>query len=373
MLPSLLDYASIIENERSIGQLTEQGYREQREIAERIYHDFPELFSMSNEKKPIVLQSTHKKRTKDSLMAFLGRLEELDPSILERREIVFGEDHHCDPLLRFFDGCVALRRYVKDHPWKPAIEQAVFNASAKQQIKKIMERIFAKEFVGELEERVQIKLARSFYHLCQLDANLDKHDIENGFCSVFVNDDEMAPFVWEEDASDFFSKGFAGEDNVITQNAACVLLGDFVQSTQRAIAETNTAPVGNFRFGHSETMIPFVVHLGLFRKDSIEDMLNRPTEREFRTSEISPMSANIQWILYKCPAEQYRARMRHNETDVAFPIPGCSDASSCAWETVKNFYEREGRACDATVWEKQICKETNMAAIDSDERKLKFP
>jgi hypothetical protein len=255
---------------------------------------------------------------------------------------------------------------VKKEPWRATIEQAVWNKTTKQSIRNFLERIFTIDLVNQLDAGTQIEMARTFYHLCQLDANLDKDNAKQRFCSLFAQIDEIEPFNWEEDAKNYFIRGPAGVDNGISQAIACLLLADFIATTDLASKALDTAPIANLRFAHAETIMPFLVHLGLYRKDSIDDLLRRKEQRTFRTSVMSPMAANVQWVLYECPDQQYRVRMRHNEQDIAFPIPECNNRSTCEWEIVKGYYERDKRTCDETTWETQICQGVSCAATGMD-------
>lgn len=364
-LPELLRDERFIEKPYLVGQLTGQGQIEQREIAERMYRAFPELFALSTVSKPLVLQSTHVQRTKDSLRAFLERLVELQPSLGKHANITFGEAELCDPTLRFFDGCQEYKKYVKKHFWKSSLKQAVWDEKTKRHIQNILQRVFTSSFVKALDDKAQVQIVRNFYHLCQLDADVDRVNAKNRFCSLFISADEIEPFVWEEDAVNYFAKGFAGEDHAISYRVACPLLADFIATADQAIAQPSQAPIANLRFAHAETIIPFLVNLGLNREDTVDDMLHRPLQRKFRTSNVSPMAANVQWILYECEDNRYRVRMRHNEKDVAFPIPGCEDPSQCDWQVVKSFYENDGRTCSESTWETKICKGTSCRVMTS--------
>jgi len=79
-----------------------------------------------------------------------------------------------------------------------------------------------------------------------------------------------------------------------------------------------SASGASFYFGHSGTILPLYVALGLFRDhqpltaetddDELDPVFSSPSsvsefiddERQFRMSRIDPMSANIAFILYDC-------------------------------------------------------------------------
>ncbi len=354
-LVTFLDKARLA-NSHNLGKLTEQGRQEHRGIAERMYKNFPELFSQTPHHKIITLRNTHIQRTKDSLDAFLGRLSEFEPSLLQRTQISSTQSHECDPLLRFFDNCNAYERYVSEHSWAPQVKDAVWGAAAQRQILEFLSRIFSDEFINELGTKKQKQLAHNIYSLCQLEADVDQTKIKTGFCSFFTTDSLLEYFSWEEDAATYFSKGFAGKSGHIAHRIACPLVADFIAATDRAINDPAHAPIADLRFAHAETIMPFLVQIGLYHEDSIETMLTKPEQRKFRTAAVAPMAANVQWILYQCADNKYKIRMLHNEKNIPFAIPGCENSSSCEWSMVKNYLLSNKLACDKKTWEKDICQ-----------------
>ena len=61
-----------------------------------------------------------------------------------------------------------------------------------------------------------------------------------------------------------------------------------------------------FYFGHSATVVPLITAVGLFRDSRPLTADLRPSDRQFRTSRIDPMSANVAFALYDCAACQGR-------------------------------------------------------------------
>jgi hypothetical protein len=164
----------------------------------------------------------------------------------------------------------------------------------------------------------------------------------------------MEPFNLEDDAHDYVIKGPIENAGGISHKIACPLVKEFIDSTDNAINNKQNTRAAIFRFAHAETILPFLMELGLFQNDSLNDILYKPKTRQFRSAYISPMAANLQWIVYRCPNEQYQIRMRHNEKDIAFPIPGC-DKDSCAFDKIKKFYEERNSTCDEETWANDIC------------------
>lgn len=66
--------------------------------------------------------------------------------------------------------------------------------------------------------------------------------------------------------------------------------------------------IGQFAFGHAETLGPLYTALGLFNdtEPPRADNFHKLDSRTFRSSLILPFAANLQLILYECePQEQY--------------------------------------------------------------------
>jgi multiple inositol-polyphosphate phosphatase/2,3-bisphosphoglycerate 3-phosphatase len=353
-MSDLIKEYTFIEHRDALGQLTDQGIKELQSISERMYENFSTLFTDASPNKPLIFQSTYVRRTKDSLQAFLDTLISAQPNLLERSQMIFGDK--ADPLLRFFNNCNSYQQYLDDGFWRPIVENTIWNRENLFHISRFLERIFHKEFLLQLDDKAKISLVRNFYHLCQLEENIDHHGA-HPFCAFFAFREEIEPFNWEDDANTYFKKGPAG-DHSLPYDIACLLLNDFITAGDQAIIEPNTAPIANFRFAHEETIAPFLVLLGLYQHVTIDDVLNHPEQRPFRINQIAPMAANLQWILYQCPREQYIVHMRHNEVNIPFPIPACSDQLACDWNEVKRFYET--RSCDRATWENEICHNDEM-------------
>ncbi len=166
---ALLEKAKKMESTEALGQLTDQGRNEHRGIGERMFSNFRDLFLKSPVDKPIMVESTYVKRTKESLQAFLNGLTNLDPRLLDRVKISAPEKGVCNPNLRFFDSCNAYVDYLEvKQPWKQAVSDAIWTPDAKAQVKKVLSQIFSRDFVNKLDDKEQIGMVRNIYNLCQL-------------------------------------------------------------------------------------------------------------------------------------------------------------------------------------------------------------
>ena len=131
---------------------------------------------------------------------------------------------------------------------------------------------------------------------------------------------------------------------------------------------------GIFKFGHSESLVPLMSLLGLFKDDKEfrADNFNEMGSRKFRATRISPFSANIAFILHKCDndfngsevdeeskmSQQYKLQLILNERPETFPF--CDD-ELCPYSTVRQTYQKYIDKCDID----KLC-ELN-ASLEKDE------
>ena len=111
-----------------------------------------------------------------------------------------------------------------------------------------------------------------------------------------------------------------------------------------------------FQFGHSETVVQVFTALGLFKDQNplLATNMLQMRDREFRTSKISPYSANIVFVLYACEEMRHAddkdrdvkawvMRILVNEKPVR--IPACN-AEQCLYSVVKEYYHDLMDDCD---------------------------
>lgn len=84
--------------------------------------------------------------------------------------------------------------------------------------------------------------------------------------------------------------------NLLRCNSICVIY------CRQASKNENGSPVGTYYFGHSETILPAIVKLNLYRDeeplkhDNFEKLKDN---RKWRTSQLSPFAANLIAVLFK--------------------------------------------------------------------------
>lgn len=112
-----------------------------------------------------------------------------------------------------------------------------------------------------------IGVAADVFELCQIDAVV-RGDLTR-FCSLFQGHVPlMRKLELMHDTGDWFKKGPGGDD--VTTGMACVLLEDFFEAADNALA--GTGPVAAFRFAHAESVIPFLSLLNLYAEPGLPSL-----------------------------------------------------------------------------------------------------
>ena len=116
-----------------------------------------------------------------------------------------------------------------------------------------------------------------------------------------------------------------------------------------------------FRFGHSETLLPLLCLLGLYKDDVPlrADNFAQQKTRQFRAGYISPFTANLDFILLKCASgsqtldennnypevsSEFKILLLHNERPVKFPCCPGNDVV-CPYNVVRDYYARWVDGC----------------------------
>ena len=116
-----------------------------------------------------------------------------------------------------------------------------------------------------------------------------------------------------------------------------------------------------FRFGHSETLLPLLCLLGLYKDDVPlrADNFAQQKNRQFKAGFLSPFTANLDFVIFKCDgnpqtldennnfpetAGDIKIMLLHNERHVAFPC--CSGEVVCPYEVVRDYYSQWIDGCN---------------------------
>jgi len=177
----------------------------------------------------------------------------------------------------------------------------------------------------------------------------------DAWCAVFSNQ-ELRLIEMLEDLDDYFGDAYGRNFN---SKVPCSLGLDVSEKFIEQMKETGEKK-SFLRFSHAGAIKPFASFLGLY------DLLNSNLgenhakcrvsvdleSREWKSSLISPFSANFAFVLYKCD-DQFKVLTRLQETPIK--LPRCpSDSYLCPLEQFTSIMERIPRS---------ECKHDNLCRI----------
>lgn len=241
-----------------------------------------------------------------------------------------------DWALRFFEACENFR--LADKAGSHGLEFDLFRETIIEEEGGVQDAFL--ERLGDFGVDLDKSHIAAMYRLCVFESSLN--NTETGFCSLFEASD-LEAYEYLKDLSHYWSRSHG---NSFGSSLAAPLLSRIIDKYEHIVeSEADYETIGvvkeedvvSFMFGHAETVIPLLSLMGLY-KDQQHWRHDTPKEereqRTFKTSKISPFSANVAILLYRCEGAESEPHIRvlHNEKDVT--VPGCSD-TMCPWAEFK--------------------------------------
>eukprot|EP01132_Coremiostelium_polycephalum_P008292 gene8292-10188_t len=312
------------------GNLIFQGQLEHYEISRRMLANYPQFFS-TYEPETYTIRSTAISRTGISASSFTYGIFQGTGNLGDQGfEPVFIESSSLDQdfQLRFFDNC-------------PAYNQMKQMDLINDKQQKKFEDLIYPNISLDISNRLGLSsvwdpsnsVISNIFSACAYDISIN--NVTDKWCSLLSPENILA---WEysQDLSNYWQKSYGNEFNY---KISSVLLQDMIQTFDMFVNDTEIAGsnLTTLRFGHAETIIPFIALLGLY-KDNYTLTYNLTQDqidnRLFRTSVISPYASNVGFFLYDC-GDSFKLRVDHNELPIQ--IPGCDDIF-CDYTQFRNIF-----------------------------------
>ncbi|GFO33114.1 multiple inositol polyphosphate phosphatase 1 [Plakobranchus ocellatus] len=340
-------------NDKALHHLGEE---EQEELGKRIATRLYTLF-VDEDLTDFRFIVSSMQRTKDSAGAFYEGFS----NVIHTEEDIDDEfdSEVNEELMRFFDLCA---KYVYSVGQNKTAYKEYHDFLEGSEIAAVKARIYEK--LGIKDDILKPAEIRLIYLACGYETAAFK---SSPWCSV-LEDDDMEILEYLGDIRHSIKNGYTHN---ITWQQSCPLLSEIFFGFDETIVEIESTEedeevggfiVGQFAFGHAETVGPLYAILGLYN-DSVPIKADNRKEQEhrlFRASKILPFSANAVFVLYECVPEEFK---EHEEVDEAeyylklfvnekpVRIPGCENIH-CLYSEVRNRYSHYIDRCDF----KQICK-----------------
>ncbi len=334
----------------NISYISERGKEEQESIGKRMAKNFHNIFT--NKNGLINVSTTKKERTRQSARAFLEGLN-TDTSI----HIITNYNDNDE--LAFYDVSPAYKQFKENGSWKNSFLLIQHSSIADSLYKRIPEYFFTASYISKLNDLYlnhnngvkdnhmfdPTGFSNSFYEVCSIIPSLDHEIASNGyqpdelnFISL-VSDKDINELNFINCAEDYLLKGPGTDTNGIQIRIAAPLLVSFLNAIDAYISSGKV--IASLNFGHAETIAPFAALLGIKgASESVPFEKIQEYNKSWICENIIPLSANIQWVLYKNSTTQdLLIKILLNEREVR--INGLKDSGIpfyYKWNDVRNFY-----------------------------------
>lgn len=279
------------------GHLSSKGIQEATRLGRHYYLRYKHFFTDLAYPSQIIINSTFKERTISSSTHFMNGLFISRALQLTRSELHFDINSENDIPLRFFDMCKSRNNSSE--------QKKLFRAQFTSDIQPILMNISHKLGFEELTDQDVYTL----WSLCQFEfVNFG----QSRFCSLFSSKDALVL----EKIEDNVHYSLNSNDQSFHGKISCPLLKNILQILTMTRGEDTMAA---FYFAHAETLIPlfelFNISVASFENNTFPKSV-MPEDHTYVYGLLSPMSANLAFLLYDSPEGKYYVKLKLNELDI---------------------------------------------------------
>ena len=290
--------------------ISAEGKDELKGLGERMFLNYKEVFKNQSN---LSVAITKEIRTKQSADAFLKGLK----SKLNVSAPV--NEYNDDADLRFYDLAPSYKRFEKN------VDDGEASLSIKKMVHfdelntSIAEKFFSASYLVNLDENTKEKFVSDIFGFTIIVYSLKAEIVQAGFqpenldFKSFFNCDEVNKLALFDSVDENLKKGPATDNNGIQVRVAVPLLVNFINTTDEFINGGKVS--AQLRFAHAETIAPFAALLEISSADKATKDFTKLNE-EWKSSDVIPLSANIQWVFYKKPGStNYVVKVLLNEKE----------------------------------------------------------
>ncbi|XP_069756753.1 multiple inositol polyphosphate phosphatase 1b isoform X1 [Narcine bancroftii] len=320
-------------HERMDGRLHRLGASEMAGLAERLAAASPRLLTpQSYREQRVKFLTSSKHRCVNSTSSFIRGLQ----SHLGLGDQGARQWEVNDELLRFFDSCQKYVRSVGNND--TALHQMELFKQGPE-VQRVIQNVAKK--LGLLPGAISCDMVETTFYLCIYEFTLK--GVVSPWCDLFDKEDvEVLEYLG--DLKQYWKTSYGYEINGLSSHK---LFQNIFQYIDQTIEENErNQPISHsavLRFGHAETLLPVLTLLGYFKDEHplLANNFEEQRDRKFRSGRISPLAANLIFVLYQCNetqslGEKYKLQLFLNERPLPFPQTGNLIAG---YDEVKNHYQ----------------------------------
>ncbi|WP_291125435.1 histidine-type phosphatase [Dysgonomonas sp. UBA7698] len=309
------------EAEERGGDLSALGVQQHRDIAERMYKSYPEVFTGSS--IHITARSTPVVRCTLSMDAFCERLKELNPELKISRDASVRHNrclnYHTKEAVSF--------RYSPD-TWGE--EYNKFEADHVKPERFVSTLFSDKDYVIK-----RINLKSLMWGLYYIAVGMQNIETRHSFLELFEKQELFDLWQCCNYRQYVTYANYALNNGVMMDNAK-PLLQDMITLADNAIKEGRNG--ADLRFGHDGNIIPLAM---LMHLENCYESVSEPTEfyKAWANFRITPMAGNIQIIFFrKTGSDGILVKFLLHENEVLLPGLNSDIQPYYDWKDVKKYY-----------------------------------
>ncbi|XP_046406348.1 multiple inositol polyphosphate phosphatase 1-like [Ischnura elegans] len=332
--------------------LATQGKTDMALLGSRMRMNFPSLFREGYREDRYVFRHTQKERTRESAEIFA--------------KSIFGHDKvkpegvKNDGLIKSYSNCTTWEELMdKKETFKEVelFEESVYMQSL---IKNVSRRLGFKY-------NLTLEKIDAMYDMCRYDKSWNLNEI-SAWCACFSKE-ELQVLEYRQDLRYYIEAGYGNDINI---KLGCPLVKDFVdkfralnkdlEENQSTTGEGNHQPRGIFYFTHSKALLMLLARLGIRQDEqklTHEDYRAKGRDREWKTSLMTPFSANLVVVFYNCPRSPGGPQVMMYLQGRKVNYKGCR-VGLCSWKELEQKLAPIADTCDLS-----FCDPSASSAPDS--------
>lgn len=278
--------------------LTTQGWNDLKFLGIHYQKIFYDLIGSVYNSQEFLFRHTNTQRTQASYKAFAEGF--FGPGAFNNINLPSPPSN--DTLLRPYDSCPTWKKTEADQ----------------KELKKFQESSIYIKMLSDVSLRLgfqynlTVEQVNTMYDMCRYEQAWYLDNIST-WCAAFTPD-QVKILEYASDLKYYYKTGYG---NGINSNIPCELMSDMVKQL-----ESTSNPTTIAYFSHSAMLQTFLVALGVgkdneaLRSDNFEQM----SQRNWRTSDLSPFSGNLAAVKYECPQdtnEKYKVMFFLNQKYVS--------------------------------------------------------
>lgn len=300
------------------GELTEKGARQHRELIQRMFRNYPEVFA---DGVHVDARSTYKTRAFLSMAAACVELKGLNPKLN-----ITTESSNADLYYIKYENEAYEQQHLADMDSVYHVADSIYIHP-----ERILKELFRN---ADFVQKHILDTRKFMADLFELHGISQSYDNQQGLDFLFSK--EEAYDMWQRNNFEwYYEKGpsplSGGHMYYLEKN----LLNNFIETADSVI--NHSCRLVSLRFGHDTNLAPLATLMGLnsLRTETADWEKIADT---YRTYQIIPMCGNIQMVFYRNAKDNVLVKILLNEREATLPIQS-KTAPYYEWNAVKDYWK----------------------------------